>query len=597
MHTVVRSSIVTCLAGTAMLLTHCTSSDAGPFAGDTADSGPVVTGDGAVPDGSLSEPIRDCAKHCSEDLSQVLDCHDAVVETCAGSTGCGGGACVPACEASKANFSNVGCEFVVPRPVTLEPNTCHALIVSNAWRTPAKIDVVFDGQKLPFEGHAVSAEDGAPIANGTIAPGQIAIVVLAGRNCGPAAMIDEPSVLRRVAGRNESGRTHAFVITADVPVQIRDVDALGDREVASKSSALLAATTTWDRDYVVAMPTPLEGEYAGGVVQIVAREDSVVELRPREDVVGAPDLLPVKASQFRSYRLGRGEVLQFVQDGDLTGSFIHANTPVGVFAGAANFMVKSGWEAAHVQLSPTRSLGDRYVGVRHRDRYDGKVESARWRIVGVVGGTTLTYSPAAPLNAPTKLEAGEFVEFEATEPFTVSSQDAEHAFAMYAFMTSPVPYMAPGDDPSFGDLRGDPEFTPVIPVVQYMKRYRFYTDTFFPETNVVIVRRRGSGGFADVDLDCAGKLTGWSPVGTDGDLELTRIDLSRGNYEPQGNCKNGVHEMRSDAPFTATVWGWGGKATGGGELPGTFTRGSSYAFPVGAGFRPVNTVELPGGIR
>ena len=56
-------------------------------------------------------------------------------------------------------------------------------------------------------------------------------------------------------------------------------------------------------------------------------------------------------------------------------------------------------------------------------------------------------------------------------------------------------------------------------------RYVFFTDPTYPETNLVVVRKKGASGFADVNLDCAGKIEGWKKL-TD-DLQYTRVDLVR----------------------------------------------------------------------
>jgi hypothetical protein len=65
--------------------------------------------------------------------------------------------------------------------------------------------------------------------------------------------------------------------------------------------------------------------------------------------------------------------------------------------------------------------------------------------------------------------------------------------------------------------------------------------------------------------------------------------LVRGNFQKQGNCDNGRHEIKSDAPFGITVWGWGTLATG-----STFyTQAVSYAYPGGMSLKPINTVVIP----
>jgi len=147
------------------------------------------------------------------------------------------------------------------------------------------------------------------------------------------------------------------------------------------------------------------------------------------------------------------------------------------------------------------------------------------------------------------------------------------------------------------DGRGDPEFVNVIPPAQFLSSYVFFTDPTYPETNLVFVRGPQVGGvFADVTLDCAGTLTGWQPIGSSG-YEFTRIDLVRHDFDPQGECNNGRHEMTSTAPFGVTVWGWGSAETGGiygdPSAGGFFSQAVSYAYPAGMSVKPINDVVVP----
>jgi hypothetical protein len=142
------------------------------------------------------------------------------------------------------------------------------------------------------------------------------------------------------------------------------------------------------------------------------------------------------------------------------------------------------------------------------------------------------------------------------------------------------------------DGRGDAEFVNVIPPGEYLNRYVFFTDPTYPETNLVIVRTKGLNGFEDVVLDCAGPLGGWQPIGASGNFEYTYFDLSRGNFEAQGNCNNGRHEITSNVPFGLTVWGWGSAATGA-QFAGFYSQYVSYAYPGGASVAPINDVVIP----
>ena len=175
----------------------------------------------------------------------------------------------------------------------------------------------------------------------------------------------------------------------------------------------------------------------------------------------------------------------------------------------------------------------------------------------------------------------------------LKSQDAQHPFYMSAHMTGGALYDPSTNDPNATpDGRGDAEFVNVIPPAEFLTSYVFFTDPTYPETDLVVVRVRGQKGFSDVNLDCAGALSGWMPVGTSGTLEYTRADLVTGNFQPVGNCDTGRHEIKSASPFGLTVWGWGSAATGQ-MFQGFYSQYVSYAYPAGAGVAPINTVVIP----
>jgi hypothetical protein len=162
-------------------------------------------------------------------------------------------------------------------------------------------------------------------------------------------------------------------------------------------------------------------------------------------------------------------------------------------------------------------------------------------------------------------------------------------------------YMTGGQD--FGEGTGDPEFVSVVPPAQYLPRYTFFTDPTYPETDLVVVRviDAQTQQMPTVTLDCAGTLSGWTPVGTSGIYEMVRVDLSTGNFEGVNGCDNGVHVITSPtagASFGVTIWGWGNDLTwptdnmGSDEENPLFTRWVSYGYPAGANFAPLNTAVL-----
>src|SRR5262249_49577518 len=160
------------------------------------------------------------------------------------------------------------------------------------------------------------------------------------------------------------------------------------------------------------------------------------------------------------------------------------------------------------------------------------------------------------------------------------SQDKDHPFIMFSHMVGSqfMPGMAG---------YGDADTVISVPTAQYLTHSVFFTDPTYPETNLVLVRKKKDDGkFYDVNLDCAGVLPGWQPVG---DYEWTRTDLMTGNFEPVGNCSTGRHEINSDGPFGLWVWGWGTPKTGDPGTP-SYSAWVSYGYPAGMSVQPINTV-------
>ena len=224
-------------------------------------------------------------------------------------------------------------------------------------------------------------------------------------------------------------------------------------------------------------------------------------------------------------------------------------------------------------IPPTRALGHRYVGVMYRPRVASET-STFWRVVGAVDGTELTWS--TDVAGPSTLSKGQSVMFETGTPFVVSSQDKDHPFMLFTYMTGSQ-YVSDG--------YGDPDFVLSVPPEQYLKQYVFFTDPTYPETNLVLVRARAADqAFKDVTLDCHGTVPGWQPVGTD--HEYARVDLVTGNFMPVGTCATGRHEISSSAPFGLWVWGWGT------PLTTTFTKNVSYGYPGGMNVAPINNALI-----
>jgi hypothetical protein len=571
----------------------------------------VATGGGGGMAGGISVGMCNGGPHCSSDLHSYVDCSGNVLMTCPDDQGCSAGTCVGACDSAKENKTSFGCDYYSIDPdITFDGvGGCFAAFVVNTWSTDVALTIDYKGQTLdPSTFGFIPVGTGAnmtftPLQNGVIPVGQIAILFLnrfggsppgLNTSCPPGIV---PAVTTEDAAHHGTGIGSAFHMATSAPVVAYDVYPFGGGRSALTSATLLLPSTAWDDNYI-AVSAFGNGLPIGSqpVLDVVAQQNgTTVTILPSVDIQGGQGVAGTPKGTPRTYTLDRGQVLQFTQGAALDGSVIKSSAPVGVWGGMSSLSITACCgESAHQQIPPVRALGSEYVAVRYRNRYDGQEESPPWRMIGAVNGTELTWDPSPPPGAPTTLQLGQVAQFEASGPFVVRSQDQDHPFYMSAHMTGGAEFDPQQLDPNgsaSADGRGDAEFVNVIPPGEYLDKYIFFADPTYPETNLVLVRGKGPNGFADVELDCAGVLGDWQPVGSSGNYEFTRIDLVRHDFQPQGNCDNGRHEIHSSVPFGLTVWGWGSKDTGQ-MFTGFYTQYVSYAYPAGAGVAPINQVVV-----
>lgn len=493
--------------------------------------------------------------------------------------------CANACALAYERGRSIGCEYYAtsmdgPEEAIPIPPVCFAAIVANTWTAPAHL-------ALHYQGAALDVAAFARIPSGTgpalqlapydpavgIAPGEVAIVFLSGEGTDEVGLpCPVPSAVPGAA-LDGTGVADAFRIMTDVPVVAFQIKPYGGGRSAMTGASLLLPTSAWGLEYVVAQaggPDPQRPS-----LNIVAREaDTVVTITPSAAVEPGPGIVGGPAAQPFTITLGAGQHAQLTQAAELTGSLVTASKPVGFMSGHECLYVPAGVQGCdHIEqmLPPVTALGARHAAVMYRPRLPAE-GSTYWRIVGVVDGTQLTYS--RDVGGPMTIGRGEAITFETGAPFVVASQDAEHPFLLFTYMSS----WSSHDEMAYW---GDPDFVTSIPIAQYLRRYVFFADPTYPETNLVVVRRRApDGAFKDVVLDCAGPLGGWQPLAAD--LEYTRRDLTTGNFAPVGDCSTGVHEIASDAPFGLWVWGWS-------SFP-TRTGAGSYGIPAGMDIKPLNGV-------
>ncbi|MFP6685903.1 MAG: IgGFc-binding protein [Polyangiaceae bacterium] len=540
-----------------------------------------------------------CASTCSGDLKQVIDCNGVVTQTCGLDEACLDGDCSDKpCDAAAAAKGSIGCDYWALKPDVITgvgaEGACFAAFIANTWDTPVKIEASRNGQsfnnfiRIP-QGQGQNLTYGNYDPTVGLGVGEVAILFLADQKnmslllpaCpGPAGFNGNPGILG-------TGRGQAINITTDRPVVAYTIFPYGGGAAAATSATLLLPTPAWDTNYVAvnAYAKSTIVPQAVPSLAVLARENNTtVTFLPKVAIDGGLGVSPAPANTQATYTLNAGEYVQISQQQELTGSPIQSDKPIALWGAASCLNVPVGaaaCDSAHQQIPPVKALGYEYIGVRYRNRATamGGEETPPWRLVGAVDGTVLTWSPSTPPGAPTTLASGQVVEFMASGPLSVKSQDSDHPFYFAQYMTGCLHVLS-----TVGE--GDPEWVNVVPPQQYLKRYVFFTDPTYAETSLVVVRQRdaGTNAFVDVELDCAGTLTGWQVVG---DYEYTRIDLVTGNFQNVGSCSNGRHQMSSAAPFGVTVWGWGTNGTS------PATGAVSYAYPAGAGIKSINDIVVP----
>jgi hypothetical protein len=529
---------------------------------------------------------------CSADLHSIVDCHGNLTTQCTGADACDSASltCKDACVAATANGRSVGCDYYATSMDVLTTGNCFAVFIANTWISPVHLNVKYQNADLPVASFArlpVGSGPGLtyaaydPVAG--VPPGEVAVLFLGGQS-GPAPACPFPSAIPG-AGLVGTGISDSFQITTDVPVVAYQINPYGGGSAAVTAASLLLPTSVWDVNYVAVNVTAQGAANvglgappnAGPSLNIIAKEDGTIAIiTPNTAILGGNGIPGGPAGQPVSISLNKGQEAQITQPLELTGSSVTSNKPIGFMAGQPCMNMPTSTlfcDHGEQMIPPVRALGSRYVGVMYRPRTPAET-STFWRVVGAVDGTNLTYSSA--VGGPPTLNKGQSVTFQTGTPFVVTSQDNDHPFMLFTYMTG---------SQFVSDGYGDPDFVVSVPPEQYLQQYVFFADPTYPETNLVVIRARGSDAqFHDVTLDCLGPILTWTPISAD--FEFARTDLVRGNFVNQGACSTGRHEIKSDAPFGLWVWGWGTPETS------AFTANVSYGYPGGMNVSPINDVVL-----
>jgi len=549
-----------------------------------------------APEGGTVGPLG-----CSGDLQSVTDEKGIVQRKCPADQGCFKGECIPACEAAAKSKGNVGCDFLAATPSFYPSITppCFAVFLANNWSKAVKINVTRGGTtydvtkfgRIPSGGSDASAWPKVPSTG--LPPNQVAVLFMSSdpssTNAGFPLRCPVEQAIAGGTAVTGSGKGTAFTIRTDAPVSAYDILPYGGAKSFLPSAELLLPTTAWGTNYVAVVP-PVEGSGGPQWGQIVAASDGTkVTINPTQNLPAAGGVPSAPRGTATSFTLNRGEYVQWQPSLEMSGSIIGSDKPIAFIGGTGYLCLKSttsptggGCDSGHQMIPPISALASEYAPVPYvTRRKDLLPESIKYRIVGMVDGTSLTFQPAVS-GAPTTLARGAIANFEATGPFIVKSQDEKHPFYVAQMMSGckTTSGSRPGATVSLGftgNELGDEEFVNVLPPQQFLTKYVFFTDPTYSTTNLVLTRVKGPAGFKDVKVACAGTLKGWKPVGSSGKYEYTEIDLVR-SAVGVGGCTNGPQVAESEGQFGLVVWG-------------TDTY-SSYGYPGGGNVGTINTVVV-----
>ncbi|MBN9159322.1 MAG: IgGFc-binding protein, partial [Myxococcales bacterium] len=357
-----------------------------------------------------------CGYRCSPDLKKVLStCEgesETVKEVCSADEGCGIDRCVSACDAAALSKGSAGCGFwtLPPDDAVYGAGSCFAAMVANTWDRPVTISAEWGADPLDisrsvYTASRLSGEPEYTLLEGPLPPGQVAIVFLSQKK----APIGSDKFIACPAGttpavdadpiKHGTARTKAFHLEMDAPVSAYSIFPYGGAASEVPSATLLLPETSWEKAYIgvtVARfgdPGRTFGEKR--TFQIIGTEDGTkVSMKPNFDISGAEGIEPGVAGEVKTWSLARGEVLQFTQDGLISGSPIEADRPIGLFgASPCAFLPgeKGYCDVFGQQIAPLSQWGTEYALVPYRSRLETSAaplrETVDWSFVGAVDGT------------------------------------------------------------------------------------------------------------------------------------------------------------------------------------------------------------------
>jgi hypothetical protein len=515
-------------------------------------------------------------KQCLGEWVQVCDSAGAWEneEDCAASAStCSGGICQSPCD-QDGKLSNEGCDYwaVDMDNIGAAANSPYAVIVSNLNDFPVEIDI---------SSRASAAAEPISVAEGTVPANDLAIFELPQQNMGATGVFWK-----------------ALRVQSSGPIVAYQFNPLENVEVYSNDASLLLPSNTYGMEYVVVSREQLQADpdgFRGSISVVAASPDTQITITPTTKCLGGSGVLALNAGQTATITLEPYQVFNIRSDlapetdflgnklspgGDLTGTIITSNKPIGVFAGHEAAVGSEQCCADHLeqQLFPVSTWGKSYVATKSFPR---GVEKDYWRLVAATDGTEVSVSPSVSgVPSTVSLNRGDFYEFKTDQDVVI---EANHPIMVAQTLPSsfegPGPpnctstsQCASGHDCSAGACQpsisicfdasdcpqgyncvsgglfgmscepiGDPALILSVPVEQFREQYVFLTPTNYLDDYINIVAQSGTQVTLDNTVIGASYF---SSIG-DGTYQVARLKVG-----------DGVHSLDASAPVGVVVYGY-----------------------------------------
>jgi len=234
----------------------------------------------------------------------------------------------------------------------------------------------------------------------------------------------------------------------------------------SADSSQLIDESEWGTSYVVA--TYLDA-FGTSELAVVADSASTVTIVPTVAITAGGGVPAISAGSSYVLSLAACQAVQIVASGDLTGTTVTANTPVGVFEGAKCAYVGN-YACDHLeeQAWPAGEWGQKYVICNSPPRVGTAptptVLPDYLRAVSLASVTTVVTVLGLPTSPVYTIPPGGFVDIITSGNTYIT---ANEPFELVQFTQ--------GGSPAGSGINGDPAMTQVMPATHFSKSYAFHS--------------------------------------------------------------------------------------------------------------------------